>query len=147
MICGGIGRIGNVAEKLMPAASGIYIVFSLVVILSCADASPGPGCGDQRRIHPVGGGGRSAGYGISRSLRYGMARGVFSNEAGLGTLAVLHGAGGHHAPETGDVGDVRGVLLTRWYPLHADGPGDPVHDWRGAGAGAVRGGGIGLLVL
>ena len=35
--------------------------------------------------------GGAAGYAISRSLRYGISRGVFSNEAGLGTLAVLHG--------------------------------------------------------
>ena len=43
--------------------------------------------------------GGAAGYGISRSLRYGMARGVFSNEAGLGTLAVLHGAAENTTPQ------------------------------------------------
>lgn len=31
------------------------------------------------------------GYGVSRSMRYGIARGVFSNEAGLGSMAVLNG--------------------------------------------------------
>ena len=36
---------------------------------------------------------------ISRSLRYGMARGVFSNEAGLGTLAVLHGEAKDTTPQ------------------------------------------------
>ena len=39
------------------------------------------------------------GYGISKSLRYGVARGVFSNEAGLGSLAVLHGATEDTTPE------------------------------------------------
>ena len=34
---GGIRRIGNVAEKLVPAASGIYIAFSMIVILSCLE--------------------------------------------------------------------------------------------------------------
>ena len=39
-----------------------------------------------------------AGFGISKSLRYGISRGVFSNEAGLGTLAVLHGPAEHTTP-------------------------------------------------
>ena len=39
------------------------------------------------------------GYGISRAFRYGIARGVFSNEAGLGSLAGLHGATENTTPE------------------------------------------------
>ena len=39
-----------------------------------------------------------AGFSISKSLRYGISRGVFSNEAGLGTLAVLHGPAEHTTP-------------------------------------------------
>ena len=42
---------------------------------------------------------RSRSFLISRSVRYGIARGVFSNEAGLGTLAVLHGPAEHTTPE------------------------------------------------
>lgn len=100
VICGGIGRIGNVAEKLMPAASGIYIVFSLVVILSCAECLPQAlAAVISGAFTPSAAVGGAAGYGISRSLRYGMARGVFSNEAGLGTLAVLHGAAEDTTPQ------------------------------------------------
>ena len=100
VICGGIGRIGNVAEKLMPAASGIYIVFSLVVILSCAERLPQAlAAVISGAFTPSAAVGGAAGYGISRSLRYGMARGVFSNEAGLGTLAVLHGAAEDTTPQ------------------------------------------------
>lgn len=100
VICGGIGRIGNVAEKLMPAASGIYIVFSLVVILSCAERLPQAlAAVISGAFSPSAAVGGAAGYGISRSLRYGMARGVFSNEAGLGTLAVLHGAAENTTPQ------------------------------------------------
>ncbi len=40
-----------------------------------------------------------AGFGISKSIRYGISRGVFSNEAGLGTLAVPHGPAEHTSPE------------------------------------------------
>ena len=40
MIRGGIGRIGHVAERMVPAAAGIYIIFSLIVILSCLPVLP-----------------------------------------------------------------------------------------------------------
>ena len=100
VISGGISRIGTVAEKLMPAASGIYIVFSLVVILSCAERLPQVfGAILSGAFTPSAAAGGAAGYGISRSLRYGMARGVFSNEAGLGTLAVLHGEAKDTTPQ------------------------------------------------
>ena len=100
VISGGISRIGTVAEKLMPAASGIYIVFSLVVILSCAERLPQVfGAILSGAFTPSAAAGGAAGYGISRSLRYGMARGVFSNEAGLGTLAVLHGEAKDTSPQ------------------------------------------------
>lgn len=92
VICGGIRRIGNVAEKLVPAASGIYIVFSLIVILSCLEQIPGAlSAMVTSAFRPEAAAGGTAGYVISRSIRYGISRGVFSNEAGLGTLAVLHG--------------------------------------------------------
>ena len=48
---------------------------------------------------PGAAGGGIAGFLFSRSVRFGLARGVFSNEAGLGTLAVLHGAAEDTTPE------------------------------------------------
>lgn len=99
VICGGISRIGNVAEKLMPAASGIYIIFSLIVIISCYDRIPGVlAAMVSSAFRPEAAAGGSAGYVVSRSIRYGISRGVFSNEAGLGTLAVLHGPAEHTTP-------------------------------------------------
>lgn len=93
VIAGGASRIGNAAEKLIPAASAVYIFFSLLVICCRLDHLPGALAAmlsSAFRPEPAAGG--ILGYGISRSLRYGISRGVFSNEAGLGTLAVLHGA-------------------------------------------------------
>ena len=87
---GGIRRIGNVAEKLVPAASGIYIAFSMIVILSCLEQIPGALASMvTSAFRPEAAAGGTAGYVISRSVRYGISRGGFSNEAGLGT--VLHG--------------------------------------------------------
>lgn len=90
---GGARRVANVAEYLVPVSAGIYLVFSVTVLIRC-----------RSRILPVlveilqcalvprSVAGGIGGYGIVRSFRYGIARGVFSNEAGLGSLAGLHGA-------------------------------------------------------
>lgn len=93
VIAGGTKRIAAVSGKLMPAASGIYILFSLAVILSWYDRLPGVFAAILKSaFEPAAAAGGAAGYLVSRSLRYGVSRGVFSNEAGLGTLAILHGA-------------------------------------------------------
>lgn len=93
VIVGGIGRISMVAERLMPVSAGIYVAFSLIVILSCWQTLPFV-CASvfAGAFTPSAAGGGVAGFLLSRSVRYGMSRGVFSNEAGLGSLAVLHGA-------------------------------------------------------
>lgn len=100
VIVGGIGRIARVSERLMPAAAGIYLVFSATVILSCAGELPSVFHSIfQQAFRPEAAAGGAAGYLLSRSVRYGLARGVFSNEAGLGSLAVLHGAAEDTTPE------------------------------------------------
>lgn len=100
VILGGIGRIARVSERLMPLSAGIYILFSLAVILSCYESLPavfGSIFKDAFQIRAAAGG--TGGYLLSRSLRYGLSRGVFSNEAGLGSLAVLHGAAEDTTPQ------------------------------------------------
>ena len=99
VVLGGIKRIGKAAECLLPLASGIYILFSLLVLLLCADRIPDVFLRIFQSafgIRQISGG--IAGFSISKSLRYGISRGVFSNEAGLGTLAVLHGPAEHTTP-------------------------------------------------
>lgn len=103
VIAGGTERIAAVSGRLMPAASGIYILFSLIVILSWYDRLPAVFSSIlASAFEPGAAAGGTAGFLVSRSLRYGVSRGVFSNEAGLGTLAVLHGtAGSGDAKEQG----------------------------------------------
>lgn len=97
---GGIQRIGAAAEKLIPWAAGLYLFFSLTILLSCAGRLPQVfGQILAGAFAPQAALGGSAGWGLSLSLRYGMARGVFSNEAGLGTLAVLHSTAAEAEPE------------------------------------------------
>lgn len=100
VIRGGISRIAYVSERLIPVSAGVYIFFSLIVIFSCYDRIlPVMGQIMKSALAPDALVGGVGGYGISRSLRYGVARGVFSNEAGLGSLAILHGATERTTPE------------------------------------------------
>ena len=93
VIRGGITRIAVVSEKLIPVSAGVYLFFSLIVLGSYYDRIPAVLEEIVRcALTPEAALGGVGGYGISRSLRYGIARGVFSNEAGLGSLAILHGA-------------------------------------------------------
>lgn len=100
VILGGIGRISQVAQRLMPVSAGIYFIFSVIVILSCAGELPGIFrmiFQEAFQLRSAAGG--VGGFVLSRSVRYGLSRGVFSNEAGLGSLAVLHGAAEDTTPE------------------------------------------------
>ncbi len=92
IIRGGQKRIGEAAAGLVPVSAGVYLLFSGMVIFLCrrylgevlADIFREAFCFRA-------GAGAAAGRGMGNALRYGIARGVFSNEAGLGTMAVLHG--------------------------------------------------------
>lgn len=99
VIWGGIERIAVVSERLIPLAAGIYMLFSMVVIMSCYDQIPQIlESIFKDALKPVSAFSGAAGYGISKSLQYGMSRGVFSNEAGLGSMAILHGAAEESTP-------------------------------------------------
>lgn len=83
VLWGGIGRIAQVTEKLIPFSAGIYIVLVCVVILANIKELPAVLvliCADAFCPESIVGG----------ALGYGISRGVFSNEAGLGSLAILH---------------------------------------------------------
>ncbi len=113
VIRGGIRSIGRTAERLVPAAAAIYVLFSLTVILSSLPVLPGV-LKDifDSAFHIRAAAGGAGGFLISRSVRYGIARGVFSNEAGLGTLAVLHGPAEHTTPEKQGMWAMFEVFLT-----------------------------------
>ncbi len=99
VIAGGISRIAVVSEQLIPLTAGFYIIFSLIIIMSCYDQIPAifkSIFSDAFRIRAIVPG--TAAYGISKSIQYGISRGVFSNEAGLGSMAVLHGAAENTTP-------------------------------------------------
>lgn len=93
VMVGGIGRIARVSSALVPAMALLYLGSGALVlagnwraipkavelILTCA-------------LSPSAALGGGAGWTVTSALRYGVARGVFTNEAGLGTSAMAHGA-------------------------------------------------------
>lgn len=90
VILGGIGRIGKVSERLVPCMAVFFLAGGLVVLICRADALPSTLEDIVREAFTL----RAAagGYGLAAALRYGVARGVFTNEAGLGTSAMAHAA-------------------------------------------------------
>ncbi len=93
VIIGGVKSIGKAAEKLSPLKVGLYLVGGLVVIVMHIDALPGVLATVVREAFSFkAAAGSSAGIGIMIAMRYGLARGVYANEAGYGTAAVAYGS-------------------------------------------------------
>ena len=92
------GRISAAAVSLVPVSAGFYMGLCAVILLFHAKELPGAFLlivKDAFSAESAAGG--AAGVLTGRAVRYGISRGVFSNEAGLGSLAVLHGEA--EAPE------------------------------------------------
>jgi AGCS family alanine or glycine:cation symporter len=89
VILGGIKSIGKVAEKIVPVMAVIYVIGALVIIFKNAGMVPdvfGMIFGNAFNARAVGGGL------LGTVIRFGVARGVFSNEAGLGSAPIAHAA-------------------------------------------------------
>ena len=93
VIIGGIKSIGNVAGKVVPVMAGLYVLVALVVLIINADKVPGAfmqifasAFGWSEALGGV------AGYGMMQAVRFGIARGLFSNEAGQGSAPIAHAA-------------------------------------------------------
>ena len=88
VIIGGIRTIGRAAERLSPLKVGLYLAGGAVVILSNASRVPGVLAMVFHEALTA----RSAfGFGVFVAMRYGIARGIYANEAGYGTAAVAYG--------------------------------------------------------
>ena len=93
-VLGGIKRIGAVAEKLVPAMCIGYIVCCAVVLVTFADQIPA--AFDLIFTHaftPISAAGGFLGATVMMAIQRGVARGIFSNEAGLGTAGIAQAAG------------------------------------------------------
>ena len=93
VILGGLGRIALVAAKLVPTMAIAYIVSALFVIVSHYDQIPDALLliinSAFTETAAVGG---FTGAAVWAAIRFGVARGIFSNEAGLGSAPIAHAA-------------------------------------------------------
>ena len=91
VIIGGVKSIARVCEKLVPFMAGFYIIGALVLIIMNIGNLPNV----IRMIfvgafNPEAAIGGFAGVAVSQAIKYGVARGLFSNEAGMGSTPHAH---------------------------------------------------------
>jgi AGCS family alanine or glycine:cation symporter len=93
VIIGGIRRIGEVTEIMVPFMALLYIGGGAVILLRYAGAVPGAiRLVFESAFSGAAATGGFAGATVMMALRYGVARGLFSNEAGLGSAPMVHAA-------------------------------------------------------
>ncbi|MDO8343088.1 MAG: sodium:alanine symporter family protein [Cellvibrio sp.] len=99
VILGGIKRIAKVSASLVPFMCVGYVVMSLIVLGIYIDRVP-----DAfvliftHAFTPAAVTGGFAGAAVMMAMQYGVARGIFSNEAGLGTAGIAQAAGTTNSP-------------------------------------------------
>ncbi len=99
VLIGGIKRIGKFAGALVPFMAVAYILGSLVVLAINAQALPGAfALIFQEAFTPTAAQGGFAGASIWMAIRFGVARGIFSNEAGLGSAPIAHASAQNQDP-------------------------------------------------
>ncbi len=93
VIIGGIKSIGSVAGKVVPVMAALYVAIAFLVLVLNFDKVPGA---FMEIIYSAFGWkevfGGAAGYGVLAAVRAGIARGLFSNEAGQGSAPIAHAA-------------------------------------------------------
>ncbi|MBV1821184.1 sodium:alanine symporter family protein [Anaerosalibacter bizertensis] len=91
VIFGGIKKIGEVCERLTPIMGGIYIISGLAIIILNITKVPGAfKLIFKSAFTPISATGGFAGATVAQAMTLGTARGLFSNEAGVGGSPIIH---------------------------------------------------------
>lgn len=91
IIIGGIKRIGKVTEYLVPVMATFYLLGGLIILcMNLTEILPAFRDIFVGAFNPHAVGGGILGAGVKEAFRYGVARGIFSNEAGLGSTPHAH---------------------------------------------------------
>ncbi|MDR3207275.1 MAG: sodium:alanine symporter family protein [Oscillospiraceae bacterium] len=99
VVLGGARLVARVTETLVPFMAGLYILGALAILavhIGRVPAALALIVREAFRPGPAAAG--AGGFLLSRALRTGLARGVFSNEAGLGSAAIAHAAADAKSP-------------------------------------------------
>ena len=93
ILLGGIQRLADVCSFLVPVMAVIYIIASLIVIVLNIGGIPAAFAAIVKgAFNPASVAGGLAGVGIKTAITKGVGRGIFSNEAGLGSAPIAHAA-------------------------------------------------------
>ena len=99
VIIGGVKRISAFASTLVPFMSLLYIVSALIIVLMNLNQVPAAfGIIVDSAFNGTAATGGFAGATVLMAIRFGIARGVFSNEAGLGSAPIAHAAAKTNSP-------------------------------------------------
>jgi AGCS family alanine or glycine:cation symporter len=108
VIIGGIKSIGRAAEKLSPLKVGLYLAGGLIVIAVNIGEVPSVLALVFREAFAVD---SALGFGMFVAIRYGVARGIYANEAGYGTAAVAYGTAQSQQPAQQGLNAVMEVFI------------------------------------
>lgn len=93
VILGGISRIASVASKIVPFMSIVYVFAAIFILVLNYDKVPGVlAMIVKYAFNPTAAAGGFVGATVMQTIRFGVARGLFSNEAGLGSAPIAHAA-------------------------------------------------------
>lgn len=99
VLLGGAQRIANVCQTLVPLMSVVYLLFSAVLLIRFADRIPAAlALIVKSAIAPRAVLGAAAGITLRHALRMGIGRGIFTNEAGLGSSPIAAAASNERDP-------------------------------------------------
>jgi AGCS family alanine or glycine:cation symporter len=112
VILGGIKRIAAVANWLVPFMAVSYVLAALIVlVVHAADIPAAFVTIVTNAFTPTAAAGGFAGAAVMAGVRYGVARGIFSNEAGLGTAGIAQAAGMSVSPVRSGLIGMMGTFL------------------------------------
>ena len=86
-VSGGLKRITAISEKLIPFLTAAFVAMCFIVIASNSENILPCFKSVIKEAFTVK---AVSGFGMAKAMRYGISRGVFSNEAGLGSSAIIH---------------------------------------------------------
>lgn len=112
VLLGGLKRISTVASALVPFMALAYMLVAAVVLILNIDAIPSAfGMIFESAFTGTAATGGFAGAAVWAAIRFGVARGVFSNEAGLGSAPIAHAAAQTRGPVSQGVVAMLGTFL------------------------------------
>lgn len=113
VIMGGQQRITSVAELVVPFMAVAYILGSVIIMVMCADKLPEVLTGIfSEAFSTKAAAGGAVGTVMKYAIRYGVARGLFSNEAGMGTTPHAHALAEVKDPSVQGFVAMSGVFIT-----------------------------------